>query len=85
MSLSQTQIDEAMKPARYGSHISAVGGHSSAASDPILPTSSILTKDKNFSSVASPINSLLAGEKIQFGRLCITITFVFADINTLLN
>ncbi|KAH6760297.1 hypothetical protein C2S51_017246 [Perilla frutescens var. frutescens] len=67
MSLSQTQIDEAMKPARYDSHISAVGGHSSPVSDPILPSS--LTRDKTFSSGASPINSLLAGEKIQFGAV----------------
>ncbi|PIN10099.1 Actin filament-coating protein tropomyosin [Handroanthus impetiginosus] len=69
MSLSQTQIDDAMKPAHYDSHITAVGGHSSTVSDPILPTSSILTKDKTFSSGASPINSLLAGEKIQFGAV----------------
>ncbi|KAL0450340.1 UNVERIFIED_CONTAM: hypothetical protein Slati_1590400 [Sesamum latifolium] len=69
MSLSQTQIDEAMKPARYDSHISAGGGHSSTASDAILPTASILTKEKTFSSGASPINSLLAGEKIQFGAV----------------
>lgn len=66
MSLSQTQIDEAMKPARYDSHISA-GGHSSST-DPMLQTSSILAKDKTFSTGASPISSLLAGEKIQFGR-----------------
>lgn len=70
MSLSQTQIDEAMRPARYDSRISAVGGHSTTVSDPVLPTSSILTKDKPFSSGASPINSLLAGEKIQFGTIC---------------
>ncbi|XP_012840180.1 PREDICTED: uncharacterized protein LOC105960540 isoform X1 [Erythranthe guttata] len=69
MSLSQTQIDEAMKPARYDSHISAVGSHSTSVTDPVLPTSSILTKDKSFSSGASPINSLLAGEKIQFGAV----------------
>ncbi|KAK6128980.1 hypothetical protein DH2020_037287 [Rehmannia glutinosa] len=69
MSLSQSQIDEAMKPARFDSPISAVGGHSSTVSDPILPASSILTKDKTFSSGASPINSLLAGEKIQFGAV----------------
>lgn len=68
MSLSQTQIDEAMKPARFDSHISAVGGHSSPVSDPILQSSSMLSKDKSFSSSASPINSLLAGEKIQFGN-----------------
>ncbi|XP_047950020.1 uncharacterized protein LOC125195816 isoform X2 [Salvia hispanica] len=69
MSLSQTQIDEAMKPARFDSHISAVGGHSNPISGQVLPPSSILTKDKTFSSGASPINSLLAGEKIQFGAV----------------
>ncbi|XP_042064837.1 uncharacterized protein LOC121808419 isoform X2 [Salvia splendens] len=69
MSLSQTQIDEAMKPARYDSQISAVGGHSSPVSGQVLLPSSILTKDKTFSSAASPINSLLAGEKIQFGAV----------------
>ncbi|KAG8384388.1 hypothetical protein BUALT_Bualt04G0112900 [Buddleja alternifolia] len=66
---TQTQINEVIEPARYDSHISAVGGHTSAVSDPILPTSAILTKDKTFSSGASPINSLLAGEKIQFGAV----------------
>ncbi|KAL8473182.1 hypothetical protein ACS0TY_030127 [Phlomoides rotata] len=68
MSLSQTQIDEAMKPAPYDSHISA-GGHSSSVSDPILQTPTILAKDKTYSSGASPISSLLAGEKIQFGAV----------------
>lgn len=80
MSLSQTQIDEAMKPARYDSHISAVGGHSSPVSDPILPSPSILAKDKTFSSGASPINSLLAGEKIQFGRMFVAMNLTFAEI-----
>ncbi|KAL1536335.1 hypothetical protein AAHA92_29005 [Salvia divinorum] len=69
MSLSQTHIYEATKPARYDSHISAVGGHSSPVSGQVLQSSSILTKDKAFSSGASPINSLLAGEKIQFGAV----------------
>ncbi|KAL2528527.1 hypothetical protein Fot_21128 [Forsythia ovata] len=68
MTLTQTQLEEAMKPARYDSHIS-VEGHSSAVSDPVLPSSSMLTKDKSFSSGSSPINSLLAGEKIQFGAV----------------
>ncbi|KAL3646278.1 hypothetical protein CASFOL_011458 [Castilleja foliolosa] len=63
MSLSQSQVDEAMKPARYDSHTPTVGGDSSSVSGPILP------KDKTFSSGASPINSLLAGEKIQFGAV----------------
>ncbi|KAL6551719.1 hypothetical protein OROGR_007873 [Orobanche gracilis] len=69
MSLSQSQIDEAMKPARYDSNIPTVGGHSSTVSAPILPMPSILTKDKSFSSGSSPISSLLAGEKIQFGAV----------------
>ncbi|KAL6553147.1 hypothetical protein OROGR_006989 [Orobanche gracilis] len=69
MSLSQSQIDEAMKPARYDSNIPTVGGRSSTVSAPILPMPSILTKDKSFSSGSSPISSLLAGEKIQFGAV----------------
>ncbi|CAA0840952.1 Unknown protein [Striga hermonthica] len=69
MSLSQSQIDEVMKPAQYDPHVSTVGGHSGTATDPILPTSSSLTKEKAFSSGSSPISSLLAGEKIQFGAV----------------
>ncbi|CAI9763293.1 unnamed protein product [Fraxinus pennsylvanica] len=68
MALTQTQLEEAMKPARYDSHIS-VEGNSSTASDPVLASSSMLTKDKSLSSGASPINSLLAGERIQFGAV----------------
>ncbi|KAL3813614.1 hypothetical protein ACJIZ3_014882 [Penstemon smallii] len=83
MSLTQTQLDEAMKPARYDSHISTVGGHSCTVSDPILPTPSILTKDKTFSSGASPINSLLAGEKIQFGRLPVIANLPFSHVDIL--
>ncbi|KAJ7952862.1 TUDOR-SN protein 1 isoform 2 [Quillaja saponaria] len=68
MALTQTQLDEAMKPQQFDSHAS-VGDHTSAVSEPSLPSSSILTKEKLFSSAASPINSLLAGEKIQFGAV----------------
>ncbi|CAA2995762.1 Hypothetical predicted protein [Olea europaea subsp. europaea] len=68
MALTQTQLEEAMKPARYDSEIS-VECHSSTVSDSVLPSSSVLTKDKSLSSGASPINSLLAGEKIQFGAV----------------
>lgn len=67
MTLTQTQLDEAMKPEQFDSHAS-VGDHNSSVSEPTMPSSSILTKDKPFSSAASPINSLLAGEKIQFGE-----------------
>lgn len=69
MTLSQSQLEEAMNPARFEAHAASVGGHGSAVTEPILPSSSILTKDKSFSSAASPINSLLAGEKIQFGAV----------------
>lgn len=68
MALSQSQLEEAMNPARFEAHAASVGAHGGAVTEPILPSSSILTKDKSFSSAASPINSLLAGEKIQFGN-----------------
>ncbi|RDX92024.1 hypothetical protein CR513_25899, partial [Mucuna pruriens] len=68
MALTQTQLDEAMKPQQFDSQAS-VGNMTAAVNEPNLPTSSILTKEKTFSSAASPINSLLAGEKIQFGAV----------------
>lgn len=67
MALTQRQLDEAMKPQQFDSRAS-VGDLTGTVSEPSLPTSSILTRDKPFSSAASPINSLLAGEKIQFGE-----------------
>ncbi|MCD9637611.1 hypothetical protein HAX54_020989 [Datura stramonium] len=69
MALSQSQLEEAMNPARFEAHATSVGAHGSAVTESMLPSSSILTKDKSFSSAASPINSLLAGEKIQFGAV----------------
>ncbi|KAK4253053.1 hypothetical protein QN277_010881 [Acacia crassicarpa] len=68
MALTQRQLDEAMKPQQFDSQAS-VGDLTVNFSKPSLPTSSILTREKPFSSVASPINSLLAGEKIQFGAV----------------
>ncbi|CAI9272532.1 unnamed protein product [Lactuca saligna] len=73
--LTQTQLDEAMKPARFNTtHVTSIGDHTNTntntnTSEPILPSSSILTKGKSISSSSSPINSLLAGEKIQFGAV----------------
>lgn len=59
-----------MKPARFNTtHVTSIGDHTNLASDDILPSSSILTKGKSIASTSSPINSLLAGEKIQFGRI----------------
>jgi len=66
MALTQTQLDEAMKPQKFDSQAS-VANITGAVNEASLPSSSILTKEKTFSSAASPINSLLAGEKIQFG------------------
>lgn len=66
MALTQTQLDEAMK-ARFDTHVAPTGDHSGSALELGKPSSSILTQDKSFSSMASPLNSLLAGEKIQFG------------------
>lgn len=69
MALTQTQLDEAMKPPRFDTHVTSIGDHTTSVSEPSMPSSSILTKDKTFSSAVSPINSLLAGEKIQFGAV----------------
>ncbi|XVF15563.1 hypothetical protein REPUB_Repub09cG0165100 [Reevesia pubescens] len=65
MTLTQTQLDDAMKPVQFDT-CAPIGDRTSSATDPSMPSSSVLLKDKSFSS-ASPINSLLAGEKIQFG------------------
>jgi hypothetical protein len=56
MSLTQTQLDEAMK-------LTSVAEPSSSSSP------SVLAKDKSISQSSSPISSLLAGEKIQFGAV----------------
>ena len=66
MTLTQTQLDDAMKPVQFDT-CAPIGDHTSSVTDPSVPSSSVLSKDKSFSSAASPINSLLAGEKIQFG------------------
>ncbi|MCL7022150.1 hypothetical protein MKW94_028197 [Papaver nudicaule] len=69
MTLTQTQLDDAMKTARFDSPVSCIGDLTTAAIDRSKPTSSILSQDKSFSSTASPLSSLLAGEKIQFGAV----------------
>ncbi|KAH1072944.1 hypothetical protein J1N35_025272 [Gossypium stocksii] len=68
MTLTQTQLDDAMKPVQFDTCAPA-GDSNSSVTDPSMPSSSLLLKDKSFSSAASPINSLLAGEKIQFGAV----------------
>lgn len=65
MALTQTQLDEAMNPVQFDSHSSI--DPTNSVCEASLPSSSLLSKDKLFSSAVSPINSLLSGEKFQFG------------------
>ncbi|XP_068635967.1 uncharacterized protein [Aristolochia californica] len=70
MALTQTQLDEAMKPGRFDANVSPIVDHASVVKDPSKPSIALLSQDnKPFSSAASPLNSLLAGEKIQFGAV----------------
>uniref|UniRef100_A0A0D9VUW1 BAT2 N-terminal domain-containing protein n=1 Tax=Leersia perrieri TaxID=77586 RepID=A0A0D9VUW1_9ORYZ len=63
MPLTQTQLEEAMKPGKFEQ---AGSGFSLEANNALSPT---IGSKKAFPSSASPINSLLAGEKIQFGAV----------------
>uniref|UniRef100_A0A7N0UBG6 Uncharacterized protein n=1 Tax=Kalanchoe fedtschenkoi TaxID=63787 RepID=A0A7N0UBG6_KALFE len=68
MPLTQSQLDDAMNPAQFDALGSSSGNTSGSIGVP-APSASNLMKYKSLSSVASPINSLLAGEKIQFGAV----------------
>lgn len=70
MTLTRNQLDEVMKSGKFDSQV-----NNRSISNSSMASSSILTKDKVFSSSASAISSLLAGEKIQFGKgvLCSTL------------
>ncbi|KAL5992799.1 hypothetical protein ACLOJK_013718 [Asimina triloba] len=71
MSLTQTQLDEAMKPARFDAHVGPITDHSASGLEHVKQSTSVLTQDISFPSSVSPLNSLLAGEKIQFGELSV--------------
>ncbi|XP_044981292.1 uncharacterized protein LOC123448458 isoform X2 [Hordeum vulgare subsp. vulgare] len=60
MPLTQTQLEEAMKPEKFEQ---AGSGFPLESNNALSPT---VTTDVAYTSSASPINSLLAGEKIQF-------------------
>lgn len=62
IALTQTQLDEAMNPARSDSKVS-----SNLALEHKVSMSN-MTQDKPFTVSTSPLTSLLAGEKIQFGE-----------------
>ncbi|KAE8655155.1 putative DNA binding protein [Hibiscus syriacus] len=66
--LNQVQPDDALKSVQVNT-CAPSGDHTSSVTDPSMPSLSIFLKDKSFPSAASPISSLLAGEKIQFGAV----------------
>lgn len=71
MSLTQIQLEEAMKPARYEAPVSQqlpLEARGSMVLDPGTTVASLAGKDKLSASATGPIGSLLAGDKIQFGR-----------------
>ncbi|PWA51243.1 hypothetical protein CTI12_AA464490 [Artemisia annua] len=66
-SFNSDELDDAMKLARFNTtHVKSIGDH--ATNEPIFSSSSILRKGKIVLSSSSPINSLLASEKIQFAN-----------------
>ncbi|KNA03989.1 hypothetical protein SOVF_203920 isoform B [Spinacia oleracea] len=71
------QLEEAMKPGHFDTHVITFGDRGSSVNDPGMPSSSVLAKDGPFSSATNPINSLLAGEKIQFGAITFTSPTIF--------
>ncbi|GJN40917.1 hypothetical protein PR202_gn00334 [Eleusine coracana subsp. coracana] len=64
MPLTQTQLEEAMRPAKFEQQTGSA--FSLESNNALSPT---VTTEQVFPSSASPINSLLAGEKIQFGAV----------------
>eukprot|EP00250_Pteridium_aquilinum_P021052 c25015_g3_i1 orf=264-7748(+) len=74
VSLTQIQLEEAMKPFRLDAPFSEsthISEKVMVALEPGLPCSSALSAEKTGASikVSGPLSSLLAGEKIQFGAV----------------
>lgn len=68
MALTQSQLDEAMKPVSLLSCVSVENG-ANRISEPNLKSASVVPKNNTFPSGKTPIKSLLAEGKIQFGEL----------------
>ncbi|CAB62316.1 putative protein [Arabidopsis thaliana] len=68
MALTQSQLDEAMKPVSHLSCVSVENG-ANRISESNSTSTSVVPKNNTFSSSTSPINSLLAEGKIQFGAV----------------
>lgn len=67
VSLTQIQLEEAMKPARFDAPVPQQLPLGERSSLVIEPGTSVSSKEKTSAVVSGPIGSLLAGEKIQFG------------------
>lgn len=86
VSLTQIQLEEAMKPVRYEAPVPQqlpLKERGSMVLDPGTTVASIAGKDKLSSSATGPIGSLLAGDKIQFGKMCLLYSFeliIFLDL-----
>nr|XP_024389670.1 uncharacterized protein LOC112289022 isoform X3 [Physcomitrium patens] len=69
VSLTQIQLEEAMKPARYGAPVAQklpVDARGSMVLDSGTTVASMAAKEKISGFVTGPVGSLLAGDKIQF-------------------
>ncbi|KAK1263165.1 hypothetical protein QJS04_geneDACA021719 [Acorus gramineus] len=66
ITLTQNQLDDAMKPAHFDTHVTSIGDHTNVTLEVNKRSKPIVPQDKPYS---SPLNSLLAGEKIQFGAV----------------
>ncbi|KAF8410056.1 hypothetical protein HHK36_002578 [Tetracentron sinense] len=65
MAQTQTQLDEAMKSARFDTNVAPIGNPTATVFEPKKSSSSLLTQDKSFSSAASPSGILRVGSVIS--------------------
>lgn len=68
MALTQSQLDEAMKPVSLLHSCVSVENGANRISEPNPTSTSVLLKNTTFPSGTIPIKSLLAEGKIQFGE-----------------
>lgn len=68
MTLTHSQVDEAMKPSRFDGHVTSLGDHHGIVVEPEKLSTSIKSQDKTYSSSASSLSSVFPGERIQFGE-----------------
>ncbi|CAA7395747.1 unnamed protein product [Spirodela intermedia] len=69
MTLTHSQVDEAMKPSRFDGHVTSIGDHHGIVIEPEKLSTSTKPQDKTYSSSASSLSSVFPGERIQFGAV----------------